>query len=47
MLKAHSEKKGYRHKKEDLKLMKKVFFHSILNDSFEDIYIIKTGKAAL
>ena len=26
MLKAHSEKRGYRHKKEDLKLMKKVCF---------------------
>ena len=40
MLKAHSEKRGYRHKKEDLKLMKKVCFQ--LN--FEDIFLKWDGN---
>ena len=42
MLKAHSEKRGYRHKKEDLKLMKKVSFQ--LNYSFEDIFLKLNGN---
>ena len=43
MLKAHSEKRGYRHKKEDLKLMRYVF-NSILNESFEDIFLKWDGN---
>ena len=39
MLKAHAEKRGYWHKKEELKLMKRVCFQLNLNDSFEDIFL--------
>ena len=44
MLKAHSEKREYRHKKKDLKLMKKVCFQLNFDDSFEDIFLKWDGN---